>query len=404
LAITGGFVPFNDTVTLLSYKHLRPLNYQIDVVALAAKADESIISELQNDPAFKKFNVEYVSEYDKTVASLDNKNVFKAVYNIYRYIKSCVKKAADNDYKIVYSSSLPAFTMLAAYLIKRKNKNIFWIASFSDPLINSPYKYDQQRIKEYDLITRIGFHVYIFIYMNNWYERLAIKKADRIIYVSEEQRDFMIANHQDQEALLARSRVVGFNYIKDWQMYRRLLDPSQQVKHKPLIAAHFGRIYGLRKIDNFLLALRRLKDEIVDIEEQIIFYQYGEIMPRYQKMIKELELDDLFICHDRISYDEVANKMIESDILLLFDTLLDDDSLQPFLPSKILEYIILRKEILAICQVNSPTYRILSSLNHKQTENDLNRIYERIKELMVDLKTYDYDISNYENDNVTKII
>ena len=42
LVIPGGFVPYNDTVTLLSYKHLRNINANFDVIALEGKKDEGI--------------------------------------------------------------------------------------------------------------------------------------------------------------------------------------------------------------------------------------------------------------------------------------------------------------------------------------------------------------------------
>ena len=49
LVIPGGFVPYNDTVTLICYKHLRNLDCMMDVVALKGKEDHSLTKELEKD-------------------------------------------------------------------------------------------------------------------------------------------------------------------------------------------------------------------------------------------------------------------------------------------------------------------------------------------------------------------
>ena len=59
LVIPGGFVPYNDTVTLLSYKHLRNLDCEMDVIALNGQVDEGIKQSLNQDINYKKFNIEY---------------------------------------------------------------------------------------------------------------------------------------------------------------------------------------------------------------------------------------------------------------------------------------------------------------------------------------------------------
>jgi len=407
LAITGAFVPCNDTVTLISYKHLRLLDYQIDVVALKGKEDPKLKEMLQKDQYFNKFHVEYVADYDQAVATLEKKNVISGIYHTIKYIKAARNKFYDNEYEVVYSASIPAFTHFAAYLIKRKNKKAMWIASFSDPLVNSPYKKDKETISEYNLITKIGFHVYIFIYMNNLYEKLAMKYADKLIYISDEQRDFMIASNKqlDSSILRSKSQVIPLNYIKDWSIYQNLIDQqSQHVTNQPLIAAHFGRIYGLRKIDSFLSALQILNSEIPELQKKIIFEQFGEIIPRYQNMIKSYQLESLFIINSKVPYDEALKKMKACDILLLFDTITDCEEAQPYLPSKILEYIILRKPILALCQKNSPANRLLTGLGYDCLENDIMQIHDFIIMMLNDRPEYHYDISGFENENVPKII
>ena len=51
--VPGSFVPFNDTVTLLSYKRLRNLDLDMDVFAFKGKEDPGLVKELKKDENFR---------------------------------------------------------------------------------------------------------------------------------------------------------------------------------------------------------------------------------------------------------------------------------------------------------------------------------------------------------------
>ena len=403
LVIPGGFVPYNDTVTLLSYKHLRSLNAKMDVIALKGKEDEGLTQSLKEDENFKKFNIEYFGYYDDTVATYERKNVVSCFFNFIKYCFYAKNKAKEKKYDVVYTSSIPSFTHLSGYFIKKMLKDdIVWIASFSDPLYKSPYKKDLESFKEYNIIQKIGFFVYIWIYMNGMYEKIAQKYADKVLYICKEQKEFMISHYPNQEELNKKAMVIPLNYIKDWSIYKDLLIKNK-TKNKKKIISHFGRIYGLRKIDLVLHAIKELKEEIPNLSEKLVFEQYGQILDRYVNMIEELNIGDIFKCFDKISYNDVMDKMHKSDALALYDTFVKEDEMQPYLPSKSLEYLLLKKDLLILAQKNSPTYRIFNSYGYKCTDNDVNSIKERIKEILYSDNGYrDYDISTLENEVATK--
>ena len=60
--VPGSFFPYNDTVTLLTYKRLRDLDLDIDVFCFKGKEDPSLLKELENDPKFSKFNIKYTTD------------------------------------------------------------------------------------------------------------------------------------------------------------------------------------------------------------------------------------------------------------------------------------------------------------------------------------------------------
>ncbi|MEA4821219.1 MAG: glycosyltransferase [Erysipelotrichales bacterium] len=401
LVIPGAFVPYNDTVTLISYKHLRNINADFDVVALKGKEDEGLKKSLLDDNRMSNFSIEYVCDYDAAVATYERKNVLSGIYNLLKYCFYAKKKAKQKDYDIVYTSSIPAFTHLAGYWIKKmKGADIIWVASISDPLYKSPYKYDKETIKEYNLLAKIGFYVFIWIYMNGYYEKICQKYADKIIYICEEERDFCVEHYKNKEELVKKSMIIPLNYIEEWDIYKSLYLSKRKSKNKPIIVSHFGRVYGLRKIDNFLIALKQMKLSNENLANEIQFFQYGEFNQRYKNQIEMLELSDLFVFHDKISYDDVMTLMEESDALALFDTIMPENNKQPYLPSKSLEYILLKKPLLIITTQTSPSYRIFKDLGYEVAKNDVRDIIKSIENLFHN-NEYDYDIEKFENKNVT---
>lgn len=276
---------------------------------------------------------------------------------MHKYVKRALKKFGEGNYDAIYTSSVPGITHICGKIIKEKYPSVKWIASFSDPIKGSPYKKDPD-LKNRSIFYNIAFHVGSFIYMNDKYEEAAINNANELVFICEEQRDFTINQYPNKEELLKKCKIEPLTYIPEWSMYKELIN-APKINNKPKVAVHLGRLYGLRKIDNFLEALRQLKEKDSELSKKIIFHQYSEIQPNDLKKIKDYNLEDVFVVHPKVSYDESLEIMKKADILILFDTIMHNEPIQPYLPSKIIEYMLLNKPILGVCEPNSPSYRIL---------------------------------------------
>lgn len=380
LVIPGGFLPYNDTVTLLAYKRLRELDYEFDVIAFEGNKDLGIEKELEKDKNYKKFNIEYLCSYDDAIAIKKPYKLPLSLINMHRYVKMGLKKFKENKYDSIFTSSVPGISHIVGYEIKKRYPSVKWIASFSDPIKNSPYKKDPD-LKNRSIFYRIAFEVGSFIYMNNKYEEVAIKNADELIFICEEQRDFTLSQYKHSDELLKKCRIMPLTYIPEWDMYKELME-APKVNHAKKNAVHLGRLYGLRKIDNFLLALKELKEENPNLSDKIVFHQYSEIQPYDLNKIEEYNLKDVFIVHPKVSYRESVNIMKNADVLVLFDTIMHNANIQPYLPSKITEYLLLNKPILGICEDNSPSYRILNENGYHLNGNEVEEIKKNILKLI----------------------
>lgn len=399
--VAGSFVPYNDTVTLLTYKRLRNIDLDIDVFSLRGKADKSIEEELKHDEQFKKFNITYTSDIDWTVPRFHPLRLPASIFFMYKYVRDSVKQFSKNKYKYLYTSIVPGISHIAGYHIKKKNPDVIWYASFSDPFKNSPYKNTDLENKSF--IYKIMFRVGSFFLYNSKYEEVAIKNADKLIFICEEQSDFTLSQYDNYEDLKKKSIIYPLTYIPEWNMYKQLLN-TEYKPNKVKQAVHLGRLYGLRKIDTFIEALKQLKEEIPDLKDKIVFHQYSEIQPEDVRKIKEYDLEDVFVLHDKVSYEESINVMKNNDVLVLFDTLMPNQKVQPYLPSKIVEYLLLKKQILGICDSNSPSYRILKEYGYSTVGYKVDDIKQNIRHIIESDSVNDYSLDKLNNDNYDKLL
>ena len=399
--IPGSFVPYNDTVTLLTYKRLRNLDLDMDVFCFRGKADESIEAELKNDPAFQKFHITYSSDLDWAIARNHPLRLPVSLVLMQKYIRDSVKEFEKKDYKYLYTSIVPGISHLAGLAIKKKHPEVIWYASFSDPFKGSPYK--KTDLSRKSLFYKIAFPVGSYCFYNDRYEEAAVKHADKLIFICPEQRDFTLGQYEDGETYKEKSVIYPLTYLENWQMYKNLLD-CPPVKHEVKQAVHLGRLYGLRRIDSFLEALKELNEEIDDLDQKIVFHQYSEIQKEDVDRIREYGLDKLFMIHDKVSYKESIDLMKEADILVLFDTLMPKEKIQPYLPSKIVEYLMLKKAILGICDPNSPSYRILKEYGYDTAGSEKETIKTNIRKLLKEDRSYDHPLTKLNNDHYDKVL
>ena len=401
LVIPGSFVPYNDTVTLLTYKRLRNLDMDIDVFCFKGKQDDSIYEELKNDSQFSKFNIIYTTDLDWAVPRNYPLRLPISLFLMNKYVYDSLKIFEKGDYKYIYTSIVPGISHLAGNMIKKKHPEVIWYASFSDPFKASPYKDSDLNNKSF--VYKIMFKVGSYFLYNDKYEEVAINNADKLIFICDEQRDFTLRQYDNYEKLKEKSLIYPLTYIPDWKMYQDLMT-VKHIKSQPLQAVHLGRLYGLRKIDTFIEALKELKQEYPELNKQIVFHQYSEIQDEDLRKIKEYDLQDLFVVHDKVSYQESINIMKQADVLILFDSLMPNQKIQPYLPSKIVEYLMLKKQILAICDDNSPSYRILNEYGFKYLGSDKNIIKKNIMALIDDDDILDYSLDKLNNDNYDKLL
>ena len=366
-AMVGPFVPANEPMTLIPYKQLRLLDATIYAATLRYKEDDSLKPKLEHDENYSKFHLLDLGKYNDALFSIHNVNLFKALWCKHRYIQNCVRWFDHHPTDIIYSSAFPQFNHSAALKIKSKYSNVRWVANFTDPINHSPYKYDKRSYKNYSIVEKVAFHVYCHFYVVDDIEAQCLENADALLFICEEQRDFMLEQYQcyyhrvSISDLKRKSIIYPLNYIWQWEEENVSSDSIGQKRadiSDKITIGHFGRVYGHRLCAEFIEAVKLLFDQYPQYKDKLVVEQYGEFQKSDLKLIRELGLEATFNIQEKLDYQEYMHRLESCDYVLIFDTILPEDTIQPYLPSKVLEYSLLKKNTLSITTTRSPLYRI----------------------------------------------
>ncbi len=404
LVIPATFFPYNDTNSQIVYKHLRLLDMRYDVSALRNfPEEEELRRRMEEDPNSSKFSVTWADLYNNVWFNIRNVDLFKALRHMKKYVETSVNMYDGQEY--VYTMTWPCYTTRAGVKLKQLHPEVKWIAAFSDPINHNPYTFDKETYRHYSLPEKIAFRLYLKYYVVAEDEANALEQADLLVFISEELRDFMITqyvryfNRIPEEEIRAKCTVVPLNYIREWN----LLEPAEKTEDSGTYTlSHFGRIYGLRIIEEFIYAVKLFCEKHPQVKLKIA--QYGEFRKTDRKLIRSLGLDDLFEINDKIPYEECIRRMQASDGVLLFDTILEEDEFQPFLPSKLMEYSLLEKDVLAVTTKKSPAWRVMRKTDAIACTYDRNEILKGLEEMVIERRPskVDYRMTNEEASLILK--
>jgi glycosyltransferase involved in cell wall biosynthesis len=216
-----------------------------------------------------------------------------------------------------------------------------WIAHFSDPWVESPY------------VRGFAWQQWIWRRM----ERDVVANATRLVF----------QNSQTAGCTMEK-------YPAEWKRKVAVIpqgfDPDhalpafvQQMRRAgPLRIVYTGRFYpGIRTPESVLQALSLLNPKR-KLSGQITLDFYGFPFQPYVRRAEELGIADIVRFHGRVPPPAAVAAAREADMLLVIDAPSRGPSL--FLPSKLVNYLPLRKPILGVVPAAGPSADLLRALDY----------------------------------------
>ena len=208
-----------------------------------------------------------------------------------------------------------------------------WVAHFSDPWIDSPYWRGSRRRREVSAAI----------------ESRVIQHATAIVFVTDEAAELVMKKYP--RALREKVSIIPHGYQV------ATLQGSPPVEGGPLRVVYTGRFYdGLRTPETLLRAVATLNSHeplagILDVTF------VGPFVTGFARQARSLGVDGVVRFYDKVPAGDAQSIAAAADVLLVIDAPTAGPS--PFLPSKLVDYLALRKPILGITPVEGASAALL---------------------------------------------
>jgi len=288
--------------------------------------------------------------------------------------------------EVIISRSTPFASHLVALKLKSFS-GLPWVADFSDPWTQNPYNESNSILRAFDesLERKVAFTADRILFTNRFARNLFLNKYKTM----KEEKVTVIPNQYDPE-----------NFAKQEGVTRT----------EAFTIVYTGDLYGKRSPEPILKALRALKDK-EGIGEKIKVKLIGAVKDKFRCLISKYRLEDVVEAIDVIPHKDALHHLHTADVLLLIDASTDGPS--PFLPLKLLEYIPVRKPILAITPLegasadvvrSTKTGVIISPHDVSGIRDEIRKYYQQYKSSKLEIEPCWNEIRKYSADRCAKIL
>lgn len=253
-----------------------------------------------------------------------------------------VEKESIDNVTTIYSRSLWVGSHIAAYLYKKKHPEVKWYAEFSDPLymgIDNMPRLTQTLEGEDEWLNDFWHKM----------EKIVYENADVIIYTNDNQRKYMLDYYPEKDICkraYERSLVMQHPVIS--QRYCSIFSADLDLNPEYIHIAYFGAFYTSRRPD-------RLWDLLKN--ERVMLHLFISVAGNLENIG---ELPERVQRHQQLNHLEFLNAASQMDYLVINDLKFPVPEINPYLPSKLADYMTSGTPIIALTYEGSP----LSKMTH----------------------------------------
>lgn len=262
-----------------------------------------------------------------------------------RAVQVCLAEVRDAQPQALVTFAQPWRDHLVGLEVRRRTA-VPWLAHFSDPWIDSPYSAasgDEHRRE----LER---------------ERLVVEHADAIVFTNRHAEDLVMAKYP--AALRAKAAVVPHAIDDDVAV---TAPAPASGGAGPLCVAHVGNLFigrrsGLALFDalQLLNARRRLDGRL-----EVLFLGAGSGTSEARAAVFVRRLEGVVKFLPPVPYLDSLSFMRRSDVLLILDA---DAAVNPFLPSKVADYLWAGRPLVALTPSIGATADVMHRLGYQAVD------------------------------------
>lgn len=363
LFISYFFPPSSNISGIVQAKRIIVNNKRVDVLTTH---QDKVLSDFINDFIDNRIIVEVLKPADSPEG-------------IREFVSNSLK-VLGNHYKRIYSRSWLMSNHFLALMYKLENPDVHWTAEFSDPLLhdikNTVNLKEKHKIDDDEFFNYINGFIKDYPKLKNnsstffTVEYLTFLFADEIIFTNANQREVMINQFPvDLDDLIMDKSVISPHPTLS-KKYYHLIQSRFKLNHDYINIAYFGGFYYPERNFDYLF---RAFDELGF--DKIRLY----IFINNRKMV-ESSNPNIYI-KKPLDYLEFLNSCNDFDVLLVNDVSTRKYwSVNPYLPSKLSDYLGSTSDIWAIVEKNSSLDNV--SVKYKSYIDDYDSILNVLKKII----------------------
>ena len=373
LVVAYCFPPFNDPSSIVCAKRLSENKDIYDVIYCN-----------MNKVRKMDFSLDLISShFIRRDYIVDSYPSFSGWDAIKEFIDKAIKININKDYDYIYSRSLWMGSHFAAMFLKEKLK-LKWTAEFSDPHlydIDGNIRYSEIDDQTLKYIYKLVPKKYRNILTKNAFmlaEVLPYILADRIVFTNSNQREYMLS-YLDNEML--RKEVLNKSIISPHPMPEKslfeLVAPDIQLPEGYINTAYFGSFYSKRTIGFFS------DERVIDImrRNKIKMHIFTNSIEEAKECLQGVDgVDMVFSFYKYMPYVEYLSLLRRFDVLLLIDSIVSQNKgINPYLPSKLSDYIASETPVWAI--VDESTAIPIDKVKYISKNNKIHEIIKALEQI-----------------------
>lgn len=401
LIITSRFPPMNDVSGIVLSKRIMEANKKVDTFQIKLNS-----------------NVKYDYDFNNLIEKYINKRIYLektaipiALDDIIQFTKEAMVEIekVDYEYKNITSRSWTIDSHFLALAYKLKHPNVCWTAEFSDPLLydlNNKVRPSNSVIHNQVFLEKINKMIDTInnnksidlkedlphinpddgLYLLGEY--LPYVFADKIRFTNHNQREIMLSEfpYNIKNFVMEKSEVKHHPILP--KKYYHVKESDYNIDNNFINFGYFGTYVGKRHLEYLFYAFEKLHPKI---KKRIRIHFFTSNANFIKKLISDLSISESIIINNQVSLLEFLNLSTKLDILIVNDTPTKKDfKINPYLPSKLADYLGSGSDIWAICEEDSSMDKFKlpykSYLNDYKSSEDV--LHQIIQDKLPDLKDY----------------
>ncbi|QIZ05618.1 glycosyltransferase [Priestia megaterium] len=352
LIIAYCFPPYVDTSGNVMAKRIRDMKEVVDVVY--NKMDKVREKDLKLN-----YLIDDLIEERIEIPTYPSFSNWKAIDDFCNHGMEKIDKS--KKYKEVYSRAMWPGSHFLAYQYKMLNPKVKWVAEFSDPILLDIHgKKRESKIEDANFIKKanklIGKkHKLQPVNDTNlffWCEYLPYLFADELIFTNEHQLKYMLESFPIKGArkIIKRKAKISPQPTLPKEFYY-LKESNYSLDQDKANIAYFGTFYQTRNLDDLFAGLEKVNDEL---RKHINLHIFTANPAPLLEELKGSKLEENVKVNPYASYYEFLNLTTSFDCLVVNDAKTKDSKpINPYLPSKLSDYIGSDTNIWGIYEENS---------------------------------------------------